>query len=154
MLLSEAAVADGMYMICDMEGDTFYCDNNGDATLKATQAHKFMSKDAAVDLVKKFLSDVIEYSYSIKDVAKLKAKLITSKVFSKKYLHEDFGMGVGAPLGADQGIPYGGDGKAVVPCYMGMTSRFGQVSKPEGFGKMLWPKKRKIRRRRNRVKLF
>lgn len=28
-------------------------------------------------------------------------------------LNEDFGMGVGAPVGADQGIPHGGDGKAV-----------------------------------------
>lgn len=27
---------------------------------------------------------------------------------------EDFGIGVGAPLGADQGIPMGGDCKAVV----------------------------------------
>ena len=40
----------------------------------------------------------------------------------KSSLYEDFGMGVGAPIGADQGIPYGGDGKAVVPCYMGCTS--------------------------------
>ena len=29
-------------------------------------------------------------------------------------LNEDFGIGVGAPLGADQGIPHGGDCKAVV----------------------------------------
>lgn len=28
-------------------------------------------------------------------------------------LNEDFGMGVGAPLGADQGIPHGGDSRAV-----------------------------------------
>ena len=28
-------------------------------------------------------------------------------------LNEDFTMGVGAPLGADQGIPHGGDSKAV-----------------------------------------
>ena len=28
-------------------------------------------------------------------------------------LNEDFTMGVGAPLGADQGIPHGGDAKAV-----------------------------------------
>lgn len=28
-------------------------------------------------------------------------------------LNEDFGIGVGAPLGADQGIPHGGDAKAV-----------------------------------------
>lgn len=59
-------------------------------------------------------------------------------------LDEDFGMGVGAPVGADQGIPYGGDGKAVVPCYMGMNSRFGEIGKKAtGFGKLLWPKRRK-----------
>lgn len=63
-------------------------------------------------------------------------------------LDEDFGIGVGAPLGANQGIPYGGDGKAVVPCYMGITSRFGSVGKKaSGFGNILWPKRRKKRRR-------
>ena len=61
---------------------------------------------------------------------------------------EDFGMGVGAPLGADQGIPYGGDGKAVVPCYMGCTSRHGIINKATGFGNILWPKKKKKRRKR------
>ena len=30
------------------------------------------------------------------------------------FIMEDFGIGVGAPLGADQGIPCGGDCKAVV----------------------------------------
>lgn len=63
-------------------------------------------------------------------------------------LTEDFGMGVGAPLGADQGIPYGGDGKAVVPCYMGCTSRHGTINKATGFGNILWPKKKKKRRKR------
>lgn len=29
-------------------------------------------------------------------------------------VHEDFGIGVGGPLGADQGVPCGGDCKAVV----------------------------------------
>lgn len=63
-------------------------------------------------------------------------------------LTEDFGMSVGAPLGADQGIPYGGDGKAVYPCYMGMTSRFGSArKKATGFGNILFPKRRKKRRK-------
>jgi len=67
-------------------------------------------------------------------------------------LVEDFGIGVGAPLGADQGIPYGGDGKAVAPCYMGITSRFGSIGKKAtGFGNILWPKRRKNRRRRRPV---
>ena len=63
----------------------------------------------------------------------------------KSSLYEDFGMGVGAPIGADQGIPYGGDGKAVVPCYMGCTSRHGTVNKATGFGGILWPKRKKKR---------
>lgn len=71
--------------------------------------------------------------------------MIKSKL---KALDEDFGIGVGAPLGADQGIPYGGDGKAVAPCYMGMTSRFGLVGKKAtGFGSVLWPKRRKKKRK-------
>lgn len=71
--------------------------------------------------------------------------MIKSKMIE---LDEDFGIGVGAPLGADQGIPYGGDGKAVAPCYMGMTSRFGSVGKKAtGFGNLLWPKRRKKRRK-------
>ena len=40
---------------------------------------------------------------------------------------EDFSMGVGAPLGADQGIPHSGDGVATVPVKMGVNSRFGEV---------------------------
>lgn len=40
---------------------------------------------------------------------------------------EDFSMGVGAPLGADQGIPHSGDGIATVPVKMGVNSRFGEV---------------------------
>ena len=39
-------------------------------------------------------------------------------------LNEDFGMNVGAPLGANQGIPYGGDGKAVfAPIAMALVRR-------------------------------
>jgi len=69
-------------------------------------------------------------------------------------LNEDFGMGVGAPIGADQGIPFGGDGKAVVPCYMGITSRFGSIgNKATGFGSLLWPRRRK-RKKKKRVSYF
>lgn len=43
------------------------------------------------------------------------AKLMENQKFQDvgSALNEDFGMGVGAPLGADQGIPHGGDSKAV-----------------------------------------
>ena len=37
-----------------------------------------------------------------------------------KVLDEDFGIGVGGPLGADQGIPYGGDCKGCCPQRMGL----------------------------------
>lgn len=37
-----------------------------------------------------------------------------------KILNEDFGIGVGAPLGADQGIPHGGDCKGCCPQRMGL----------------------------------
>ena len=37
-----------------------------------------------------------------------------------KVLDEDFGIGVGAPLGADQGIPHGGDCKGCCPQRMGL----------------------------------
>lgn len=37
-----------------------------------------------------------------------------------KVLDEDFGIGVGAPLGADQGIPEGGDCKGCCPQRTGL----------------------------------
>lgn len=37
-----------------------------------------------------------------------------------KVLDEDFGIGVGGPLGADQGIPHGGDCKGCCPQRMGL----------------------------------
>lgn len=37
-----------------------------------------------------------------------------------KFLDEDFGIGVGTPLGADQGIPHGGDCKGCCPQRMGL----------------------------------
>ena len=42
----------------------------------------------------------------------------------REALNEDFGMNVGAPLGANQGIPFGGDGKAVyAPITMALVRR-------------------------------
>lgn len=38
-------------------------------------------------------------------------------------LTEDFGIGVGAPCGLDQGIPHGGDCKGVAPVRMGLYQR-------------------------------
>lgn len=38
-------------------------------------------------------------------------------------MDEDFGIGVGAPCGLDQGIPHGGDGKGCCPQRMGLFQR-------------------------------
>lgn len=68
-------------------------------------------------------------------------------------IDEDFGIGVGAPLGADQGIPFGGDGKAVVPCYMGTYSRFGKIdNKPIENNKHKF--KRKKKKKTSKLKVF
>lgn len=50
------------------------------------------------------------------------AKLMENQ--RRNALNEDFGINVGAPLGANQGIPYGGDGKAVfAPIAMALVRR-------------------------------
>lgn len=53
----------------------------------------------------------IEDRYVRQNVAQLMENQKTQDLGSA--LNEDFGIGVGAPLGADQGIPHGGDAKAV-----------------------------------------
>lgn len=53
----------------------------------------------------------IEDKYIRENMAKLMENQKSQDVGSA--LNEDFSMGVGAPLGADQGIPHGGDSKAV-----------------------------------------
>lgn len=50
------------------------------------------------------------------------AKLMENQ--RRQAINEDFGMNVGAPLGANQGIPFGGDGKAVfAPIAMALVRR-------------------------------
>ena len=53
----------------------------------------------------------IKDKYIRENMKKLMENQIRQDVGSA--LNEDFTMGVGAPLGADQGIPHGGDSKAV-----------------------------------------
>lgn len=53
----------------------------------------------------------IQDKYIRENMAKLMENQKSQDVGSA--LNEDFSMGVGAPLGADQGIPHGGDSKAV-----------------------------------------
>ena len=53
----------------------------------------------------------IKDKYIRENMKKLMENQIRQDVGSA--LNEDFTMGVGAPLGADQGIPHGGDAKAV-----------------------------------------
>ena len=52
----------------------------------------------------------IKDKYIRENMKKLMENQIRQDVGSA--LNEDFTMGVGAPVGADQGIPHGGDGKA------------------------------------------
>lgn len=48
---------------------------------------------------------------------------VKNAVGIKPQLEEDFGIGVGAPCGLDQGIPHGGDCKGVAPVRMGLYQR-------------------------------
>ena len=54
----------------------------------------------------------IKNRYIKENVAQLMENQVTQDIYSGALL-EDFGIGVGAPTGADQGIPHGGDAKAV-----------------------------------------
>jgi hypothetical protein len=148
--MNENKLQDGYYLICKLFNEVFYCMMDGDATLKRAEAAVFGDKQAITSRLANFAQDVFEYAgapVSIKKVMS-KMRIVPCAKLSEALVNEDFGMGVGAPVGADQGIPYGGDGKAVVPCYMGCTSRHGTVNKATGFGGILWPKRKKRRKRR------
>ena len=60
---------------------------------------------------------------------------------SEGFILEDFGCGVGGMCGADQGIPCGGDGKAVVPVRM-------DGGKPK---RRIYYRKRKIKRKQSKL---
>ena len=147
--MNENKLQDGYYLICKIFNEVFYCMLDGDATLKRAEAAIFGDKQAIAAKIADFAQDVFEYSgdLSLKKIIS-KMKVVPCAKLSEALVNEDFGMGVGAPVGADQGIPYGGDGKAVVPCYMGCTSRHGTVNKATGFGGILWPKRKKKRLKR------
>lgn len=147
---AKRTLADKFYLICYVAGEKFFCAPDGDATLNKEQAAVFDMPAKAAAKIENFLQDVYEY-VTVKSRDKLLqgTAIVPVEQLKESTLDEDFGMGVGAPVGADQGIPYGGDGKAVVPCYMGMTSRFGSVgNKATGFGGILWPKRKKKKRRK------
>ena len=145
--LDENKLQDGYYLICKLFNEVFYCMMDGDATLKRAEAAIFGDKQAIASKLADFAQDVFEYAVGPVSLKKVlsKIRVVPCAKLSEALVNEDFGMGVGAPVGADQGIPYGGDGKAVVPCYMGCTSRHGTVSKATGFGGILWPKRKKKR---------
>ncbi len=147
---AKKTAATKFYLVCKVVNELFFCTPDGDATLDKSQAAVFNMPAKAAMAVETFLKDVSEYVMPIKSVNKLLANtaIVPVEKLAEATIVEDFGMGVGAPLGADQGIPFGGDGKAVVPCYMGMTSRFGTVNKAAtGFGNLLWPKRKKKKRK-------
>lgn len=148
--MNENKLQDGYYLICKIFNEVFYCMLDGDATLKRAEAAVFGDKQAIASKIADFAQDVFEYAGGPATVKKIMSKMrvVPCAKLSEALVNEDFGMGVGAPVGADQGIPYGGDGKAVVPCYMGCTSRHGTVNKATGFGGILWPKRKKKRLKR------
>lgn len=114
---------------------------------------------------KKYVVDAIDDLYegvdvlSVFDKSELNNSLFLNFIDKKSHqttieeivdtLTEDFGIGVGAPLGADQGIPLGGDCKAVIPCRMGAPMRRPIFNPTNGLnGK---PKrKNKLRRKRKK----
>lgn len=148
--MNENKLQDGYYLICKIFNEVFYCMLDGDATLKRAEAAVFGDKQAIASKIADFAQDVFEYAGGPATVKKIMSKMrvVPCAKLSEALVNEDFGIGVGAPVGADQGIPYGGDGKAVVPCYMGCTSRHGTVNKATGFGGILWPKRKKKRLKR------
>lgn len=148
--LDENRLHTGYYLICKLFNEVFYCMLDGDATLKRDEAAVFDDEHAIVSILTNFAQDVFEYASSPVSIKKIMSnmRVVPCAELSEALVNEDFGMGVGAPVGADQGIPYGGDGKAVVPCYMGCTSRHGTVNKATGFGGILWPKRKKKRHKR------
>ena len=50
-------------------------------------------------------------------------------VFDETQIDEDFSMGVGAPLGADQGIPHSMQGCAVPMMRLGDPAPYGRIQK-------------------------
>lgn len=64
---------------------------------------------------------------SVASIADVNIKHNTAKLLEnqrRQYLTEDFGMNVGAPLGANQGVPHSGDGKGVfAPLAMALVRR-------------------------------
>lgn len=81
-----------------------------------------------------------------------------------KVLDEDFGIGVGAPCGLDQGIPHGGDGKGCCPQRMGLLYQRSPYSinplykgVPDAHHPQYWlnqiPKKKRKKLKRRKRKL-
>lgn len=78
-------------------------------------------------------------------------------------LDEDFGIGVGAPCGLDQGIPHGGDGKGCCPQRMGLLFHRSPFSVnpffagvPNAHHPQYWlnqiPKKKKKKKKKRKLK--
>lgn len=145
--ITEKLNPNGYVLVCKIGYEMFYFAQDGDATLKRAEAKVFAEPRIDNESLTRFAQDVTEYELIRPARVINKSRFVPVDRIHEAYINEDFGMGVGAPVGADQGIPYGGDGKAVVPCYMGMTSRHGTVNKATGFGSILWPKRRKKRKR-------
>lgn len=83
------------------------------------------------DVVKKAeLADIFP-EMKARKIANMYGEEVLKAVVSGIYesVNEDFGMGVGAPLGADQGIPHGGDCIAVPMMRLGDPAPHGKIQK-------------------------
>ena len=57
-------------------------------------------------------------------------EILENEGYEVKIIDEDFTQGVGAPLGADQGIPHSMQGCAVPMMRLGEPAPYGKIQKP------------------------
>ncbi len=83
---------------------------------------------------KKYYDRIMANEEMVKFIADAKDELSPDEMAEKLLdwddeLNEDFTMGVGAPLGADQGIPHSMDGCAVPMMRLGEPAPYGKIQK-------------------------
>lgn len=84
---------------------------------------------------KKYYDRIMSNEEMVKFIADAKDELSPDEMAEKlldwdEELNEDFTQGVGAPLGADQGIPHSMQGCAVPMMRLGEPAPYGKIQKP------------------------
>ena len=84
---------------------------------------------------KKYYDRIMANEEMVKFIADAKDELSPDEMAEKlldwdEELNEDFTQGVGAPLGADQGIPHSMQGCAVPMMRLGEPAPYGKIQKP------------------------